>query len=283
MQFAQPARLLTPGCDRRSDRVCDPDRFYDPDRLYQGDWACDSNRSYDGVADPADFFMVTHILVVEDELKLARFMELELGAEGYQVTLAHDGLTALTTAREVSPDLILLDWMLPGLSGVEICRRLRSTGSTVPIIFLTARDDISDRVAGLDAGANDYVIKPFSIEELLARMRAHLRQVQGSDPNLLEFADLKLNRLSRQVTRGGRRLDLTAKEFELLDYLLSNPGQVFTREQILETVWGYDFMGDSNIIEVYVRYLRLKLEQQQESRLVHTVRGVGYVLRDAGK
>ena len=222
-----------------------------------------------------------HILIVEDEVKLARFIELELIAEGYELTVAHDGLNALTIVRESSPDMILLDWMLPGMSGVEICRRLRSTGSKVPIIFLTARDEISDRVAGLDAGANDYVVKPFSIEELLARIRAHLRlKTQEQDSNLLEFEDLKLDRLTREVFRGSRSIDLTAKEFDLLDYLLSHPRQVFTRDQILEQVWGYDFMGDSNIIEVYVRYLRLKLEESKEKRLVHTIRGVGYVIRE---
>ncbi|MCX5965747.1 MAG: response regulator transcription factor [Cyanobacteria bacterium] len=222
-----------------------------------------------------------HILIVEDEVKLARFVELELSAEGYEITVAHDGLNALTIARESNPDMILLDWMLPGMSGVEICRRLRSTGSKVPIIFLTARDEIADRVAGLDAGANDYVVKPFSIEELLARIRAHLRlKTQDQDSNVLEFEDLKLNRLTRQVFRGTRSIDLTVKEFDLLEYLLSHPRQVFTRDQILEQVWGYDFMGDSNIIEVYVRYLRLKLEEQKEKRLVHTIRGVGYVVRE---
>ena len=221
-----------------------------------------------------------HILIVEDEVKLARFIELELSSEGYEITVAHDGLNALILVRESSPDMILLDWMLPGMSGVEICRRLRSTGNKVPIIFLTARDEISDRVAGLDAGANDYVVKPFSIEELLARIRAHLRQVQIDNTNILKFQDLKLDRLTRQVFRGPRSIELTVKEFDLLEYLLSNPRQVFTRGQILEKVWGYDFMGDSNIIEVYIRYLRLKLEDQNEKRLLHTIRGVGYVVRD---
>ena len=220
------------------------------------------------------------ILIVEDEVKLARFIELELTAEGYAITVAYDGLNALTMIRESNPDIILLDWMLPGMSGVEICRRLRSTGNKVPIIFLTARDEISDRVAGLDAGANDYMVKPFSIEELLARIRAHLRQTHSENANLLEFEDLKLDRLTRQVFRGARSIDLTVKEFDLLEYLLSHPRQVFTRDQILEQVWGYDFMGDSNIIEVYVRYLRLKLEDQKEKRLVHTIRGVGYVVRE---
>ncbi|MBH8552622.1 response regulator transcription factor [Nostocaceae cyanobacterium CENA357] len=224
---------------------------------------------------------MTHILLVEDEVKLARFVELELSYEGYQVSVAYDGLTALTAARELHPDLIILDWMLPGLSGLEICRRLRSTGDKVPIVLLTAKDEVSDRVAGLDAGADDYVIKPFSVEELLARVRAHLRRNQEADAaDILEFEDLSLNRRTREVFRGKRLIDLTAKEFDLLEYLLAHPRQVITRDRILEEVWGYDFMGDSNIIEVYVRYLRLKLEANNEKRLIQTLRGVGYALRE---
>lgn len=224
--------------------------------------------------------MTHHILVVEDEAKLAKFIELELQYEGYQVSVAPDGLAGLVKARESQPDLLILDWMLPGVSGVEICRRLRSTGDKVPIILLTAKDEVSDRVAGLDAGADDYVVKPFSVEELLARVRAHLRRNQEEDPDTRQFADLSLNHSTREVYRGDRLIELTAKEFDLLDYLLSHPRQVLTRDQILERVWGYDFMGDSNIIEVYVRYLRLKLEANGEKRLVQTVRGVGYVLRE---
>ncbi|MEQ9001157.1 MAG: response regulator transcription factor [Coleofasciculus sp. B1-GNL1-01] len=224
--------------------------------------------------------MTHHILVVEDEAKLAKFIELELQYEGYQVSVAPDGFAGLVKARESQPDLLILDWMLPGVSGLEICRRLRSTGDKVPILLLTAKDEVSDRVAGLDAGADDYVVKPFSVEELLARVRAHLRRNQEEDPDTLQFADLSLNHSTREVYRGDRLIELTAKEFDLLDYLISHPRQVLTRDQILERVWGYDFMGDSNIIEVYVRYLRLKLEANGEKRLVQTVRGVGYVLRE---
>ena len=224
--------------------------------------------------------MSSQILIVEDEAKLAQFIELELKYEGYQVTVANDGFTGLTIAREIKPDLILLDWMLPGLSGLELCRRLRTTGDKVPVILLTAKDDVSDRVAGLDAGADDYVLKPFSVEELLARIRAHLRRTQEPNPDLLIFEDLSLNRSTREVYRSNREIELTAKEFDLLEYLMAHPRQVLTRDRILETVWGYDFMGDSNIIEVYVRYLRLKLEANDEKRLIQTVRGVGYVLRD---
>ena len=224
--------------------------------------------------------MKSHILVVEDEAKLAQFIKMELEFENYEVTVASDGFSGLSSAREVKPDLILLDWMLPGVSGLEICRRLRQTGDKVPIILLTAKDEVSDRVAGLDAGADDYVVKPFSIEELLARVRASLRRDKEEDRDLLQFEDLTLNRSTREVFRGKRSIELTAKEFDLLEYLIAHPRQVLTREQILERVWGYDFMGDSNIIEVYVRYLRLKLEEQQETRLIQTVRGVGYVLRE---
>jgi DNA-binding response OmpR family regulator len=224
--------------------------------------------------------MTAQILLVEDEIKLAKFIELELSSEGYQVSVANDGITGLTLARESSPELVIVDWMLPGLTGVEICRRLRATGNKTPVILLTARDEVSDRVAGLDAGADDYVVKPFSIEELLARIRAHLRRTQETEGDVLQFEDLSLNRLTREVYRGKRSIDLTAKEFELLEYLLSNPRQVFSKDQILENVWGYDFMGDSNIIEVYIRYLRLKLEENKEKRLIYTVRGVGYSLRE---
>lgn len=224
--------------------------------------------------------MSAHILLVEDEINLARFMELELTSEGYQVSMAHDGILGMSLARELSPDLAIVDWMLPGLSGLELCRRLRSTGNTIPVIILTAKDDVLDRVMGLDAGADDYVVKPFSIEELSARIRAHLRRLQSSIECILEFGDLSLNPLTRMVMRGKRAIELTAKEFDLLEYLLRHPRQVIRREQILEQIWGHDFMGDSNIIEVYIRYLRLKLEENNEKRIVHTVRSVGYVLRD---
>lgn len=220
------------------------------------------------------------ILVIEDETQLAKFVQMELSYEGYEVSVANDGLSGLMAARDSMPDLILLDWMMPGLAGVEVCRRLRSTGAQMPIIFLTAKDDVADRVAGLDAGADDYVVKPFSIEELLARVRAHLRRNDPQEAETLQFETLTLNRKTREVFRGNRGIELTAKEFDLLDYLIAHPRQVLTRDQILEKVWGYDFMGDSNIIEVYIRYLRLKLESEGEKRLIQTVRGVGYVLRE---
>lgn len=224
---------------------------------------------------------MTHILLVEDEVKLARFLELELSYEGYQISVAYDGLTALTAARELNLDLIILDWMLPGVSGLEICRRLRSTRDQVPIILLISKDEVSDRVAGLDAIADDYLVKPFSVEELLARVHVHLqRNKETNSADILTFADLTLNRLTRELYRGKRLIELTAKEFDLLDYLLTYPKQVITRDRILEEVWGDDFIGDSDIIEVYIRYLRLKLEANNEKRLLQTVQGVGYVLQD---
>jgi DNA-binding response OmpR family regulator len=223
--------------------------------------------------------MPTKILLIEDDIKLAQFIEMELSCEGYEVKIAHNGLDGLTQARQFPPDIIILDWMMPGLSGVEICRRLRSTGSKVPIILVTARDDISDRVAGLDAGADDYVIKPFSIEELLARIRTHLRRNKEENGSQIQFEDLTLNRLTREVFRSAKLIELTVREFQLLEYLMIHPQQVMTRDQILEKVWGYDFIGDSNVIEVYIRTLRQKLEVDDTSRLIQTVRGVGYVLR----
>lgn len=224
--------------------------------------------------------MSDHILVVEDDPKLAQFMEIELRLEGYEVTVAQNGFDGLIIARDRQPDLLILDWMLPGISGLDVCLRLRSTGVEVPIILLTAKDEVPDRVTGLNAGADDYVTKPFSMEELLARVKARLRRTRPDDPNTLQFEDLTLNRLTREVYRENQLIELTAKEFDLLEFLLRNPRQVMTREQILEQVWGYDFMGESNIIEVYIRALRIKMEVNQSKRLLHTVRGVGYVLRE---
>lgn len=224
---------------------------------------------------------MAHILLVEDEVALAQFISLELSNEGYQVSTAHDGMTGLAIARQSLPDLAILDWMLPGLSGIELCRRLRTTGIKIPIIMMTAKNEVEDRVDGLDAGADDYITKPFSVEELFARIRAHLRRTQEVYENILQVGDLRLDRLTHQVLRGDRLIDLTVKEFDLLAYLMQNPQQVFTKEQILENVWGYNFGGDSNVIEVYIRYLRLKLEQQGETRIIHTVRGVGYVIRES--
>ena len=223
--------------------------------------------------------MTAHILLVEDDAKLAQLVEAELSLEGYRVTVATNGMEGLSMAREVQPDLLILDWMMPGLSGLDVCMRLRTTGVQTSIIILTAKDEIPDRVTGLNAGADDYVTKPFSIEELLARVKAHLRRAHPESPDRLEFEDLTLNCITREVYRGCQLIQLTAKEFDLLEFLQRHPRQVLTREQILEQVWGYDFIGESNIIEVYVRALRIKLEADNPKRLIHTIRGVGYVLR----
>lgn len=228
--------------------------------------------------------MTVQILVIEDEIELANTVKNELDFEGYEVSLAHDGLTGLTTARETEFDLILLDWMLPGLTGVEICRRLRQTANYVPIIFLTAQNEICDRVNGLDAGANDYLTKPFSIEELLARVRSTLRRAQDNNrsksKNILKFADIQLDLLSYQVHRGDRKIDLTSKEFRILEFLISNPQQVISRQRILDRVWNDDLVDNDHIVEVHVRHLRKKLEAKQEARLIQTVRGIGYILKE---
>jgi len=220
------------------------------------------------------------ILIIEDEARIAQFVERGLIYEGYRVNVARDGQTGLTVARDNPPDLVILDWMLPGLDGLEVCKRLRAA-SDVPILMLTARDDIKDRVAGLDAGADDYLVKPFSIDELMARVRALFRRsTPSSRPEVLRFADLSLDTGTHRAFRNDRAIDLTAKEYELLELFMRNSRQVLTRDVIFDRVWGYDFGGESNIIEVYVRYLRQKTEQDEESRLIHTVRGVGYVLRE---
>lgn len=224
--------------------------------------------------------MTNHILLVEDDPRLAEFIQAELTLEGYRVTVANNGIDGLAMTRDLQPDLLILDWMLPGISGLDLCLRLRNTGVQLPIIMLTARDEVPDRVMGLNAGADDYVTKPFSMEELLARVKARLRRTHAEESEILIFADLRLNRLTREVYRETDLIELTAKEFDLLEFLLRHPRQVISRDQILENVWGYDFMGESNIIEVYIRALRVKLEANHPKRLLHTVRGVGYVLRE---
>jgi two-component system response regulator MprA len=220
------------------------------------------------------------ILIIEDEDKILQFLQRGLTYEGYRVETAADGPTGLALARSEVPDLVILDWMLPGLDGLEVCRRLRAAGPT-PILMLTAKESVSDRVQGLDAGADDYLVKPFEFDELVARVRALLRRARPEAADLLTFADLRLDTGTHQAFRGERPIELTAKEYELLDLFLRHPRQVLTREVIFDRVWGYDFGGESNIIEVYVRYLRQKTEAAGEPRLLHTVRGVGYVLREA--
>jgi two-component system response regulator MprA len=221
------------------------------------------------------------ILVVEDDQGIADTLRRGLIFEGYRVTVAHSGKQALASARDPRtwPDLVVLDWMLPDLDGLEVCKRLRAAGD-VPILMLTAKDSISDRVEGLDAGADDYLVKPFAFEELLARIRALLRRAGPPKARVLRFADLELDIGTRQARRSGKTIELTAKEYELLELFMRNPRNVLTRDMIYDRVWGYDFGGESNIIEVYVRYLRRKTEFDGLPRLIQTVRGVGYVLRE---
>jgi two-component system, OmpR family, response regulator MprA len=224
--------------------------------------------------------MAERILVIEDEQRIAQFIERGLIYEGYRVDVAYDGRTGLAAARDNPPDMVILDWMLPGLDGLEVCKRLRAA-TNVPILMLTAKDEVQDRVTGLDAGADDYLVKPFSFDELIARIRALFRRsTPAARPEVLKFGDLVLDTGTHRAMRGNRPIDLTAKEYELLELFMRNPRQVLTREVIFDRVWNYDFGGESNIIEVYVRYLRQKTEGEGETRLLHTVRGVGYVLRE---
>ncbi len=225
--------------------------------------------------------MAERILVVEDDRRIRDLLRRGLIFEGYIVEAAEDGESALRNARDKLPDAVILDLMLPGLDGLEVCKRLRSA-SNVPILMLTARDTVPDRVTGLDAGADDYMVKPFAFDELLARLRALFRRHKmEAAPDLYQYKDLTLNPRTRQVFRGRDEVQLTAKEFDLLELFMRHPNQVLTREQIYEHVWEYDFGGESNIIEVYVRYLRAKLETNEHSRLIQTVRGVGYALRES--
>jgi len=223
------------------------------------------------------------ILVVDDDRAVRESLRRSLAFNGYSVDLAQDGLEALDLIATDRPDALVLDVMMPRLDGLEVCRRLRSTGDDLPILVLTARDSVSERVAGLDAGADDYLPKPFALEELLARMRALLRRrvlPDDGDSAAMTFSDLSLDPVTREVTRGDRQISLTRTEFSLLEMLIANPRRVLTRSRILEEVWGFDFPTSGNALEVYVGYLRRKTEADGEPRLIHTVRGVGYVLRE---
>ncbi len=222
--------------------------------------------------------MDERILIIEDDEEILRVLKRVLTYEGYVVDTALTGLAGLTLAREQMPDLVVLDWMLPKMDGLEVCRRLQKMGNQ-PILMLTAKDTTQDRVQGLDAGADDYVVKPFEIEELLARIRALLRRTAADRVKVLEFEDLKLDSSTRRAIRGDREIELTAKEYDLLELFMRHPRQVMTREVIFDRVWDYDFGGESNVLDVYIRYLRQKLEENDESRLIYTVRGVGYVMR----
>ncbi|HEX5798529.1 MAG TPA: response regulator transcription factor [Gaiellaceae bacterium] len=223
------------------------------------------------------------ILVVDDDAAVRESLRRALQLEGYEVELAADGAEALDRLKldGSAPDALVLDVSMPRLDGLEVCRRLRRGGSGVPVLMLTARDEVADRVAGLDAGADDYVVKPFALEELLARLRALLRRSTGAPADVLRFADLELDPGTRIVTRGGDPIELTRTEFSLLELFLLNPRQVLTRSVIFERVWGYDFGFGSNSLDVYVGYLRRKTEQGGKPRLIQTVRGVGYALREA--
>jgi len=220
------------------------------------------------------------ILVVDDDRKITDMLRRTLVYEGYEVLTAWDGPAALEAAQSHWPDLVILDWLLPGLEGVEVARRLRAAGDTL-ILMLTARDAVEDRVTGLDAGADDYLVKPFVPSELLARLRALLRRSEAaSKERPLAYANLHLDPVTRETRRADRAFNLTPREFELLHYLLRHPRQVLPRDRLLQEVWGYDFGGNDNVLEVYVGYLRAKTEAASEPRLIHTVRGVGYVLRE---
>lgn len=222
----------------------------------------------------------SRMLIVEDDPAVASALRRRLAFEGFEVDVAEDGLRALDVAAERPPDLVILDLMLPGMDGLEVARRLRRAGD-VPILMLTAKGTLPDKVAGFESGADDYLVKPFAFPELLLRIRALLRRSRAGAPETLRFADIELNPMTREAQRGGRSLDLTAREFELLEYFLRHPRQVLTRQAIFRDVWGSDFLGGSKVIDVNVSYLRDKLEAGGSPRVIQTVRGVGYVLREA--
>ncbi|ABR47700.1 two component transcriptional regulator, winged helix family [Alkaliphilus metalliredigens QYMF] len=221
------------------------------------------------------------ILIIEDEVKIARFLELELMHEGYQVAQAHDGRKGLEMAERETFDLIILDIMLPYMNGIEVLRKIRHN-SEVPIIMLTAKDEVMDKVIGLDMGANDYITKPFAIEELLARIRSALKTKNHgiSEGRSLQSGSLKLDIDKHKVTYDEETVELTKKEFDLLHYFLENHDIVLTRDKILQTVWGYDYMGDTNIVDVYIRYLRSKIDDKYNKKIIYTIRGVGYLLKN---
>ena len=223
--------------------------------------------------------MNERILLIEDDEAIVKIIRRTLTYEGYQVEAALDGEAGLASARSVHPDLVVLDWMLPGIDGLEVCQRLR-VNENVPILMLTAKDSLHDRVEGLDSGADDYMVKPFEIDELLARIRALLRRTSQDRSPVLTFDNMVMESSARKVFRNNKEIMLTAKEYDLLELFLRNPRQVLTREVIFDRVWGYDFGGESNVLDVYIRYLRQKLEENGDSRILHTVRGVGYVLRE---
>ncbi len=230
--------------------------------------------------------MKENVLIIEDEENIARVLQLELEFEGYSVEIAYTGTDGLIKYREQAWDLVLLDLMLPGLNGLDVLRRIRATEANTPVILLTAKSGLEDKVKGLDLGANDYVTKPFEIEELLARVRSAIRFNKSSLPipvkqeNVHVFHSIVLNEQTREITNEGDQVNLTPREYDLLLYLMKHPNQVLTREQLLDAVWGFDYYGDTNIVDVYIRYVRKKLEENNRLSYIHTVRGVGYVLKE---
>ncbi|MBA9085037.1 two-component system response regulator MprA [Fontibacillus solani] len=222
------------------------------------------------------------IMVIDDDEKITSMLRRGLAFEGYDVHTAHNGAEGLSMILTAEPDLIILDVMMPKVDGFEVCRRLREGGSTVPVLMLTAKDEVENRVKGLDMGADDYLVKPFALEELLARVRALLRRkepVIETSGQRLSFEDIVMDLDSREVVRGGHRLELTAKEFDLLYLFLQNPKRVLTRDMIMDKIWGYDYSGESNVLEVYIAMLRQKTEEHGGKRVIQTIRGAGYILR----
>lgn len=220
-----------------------------------------------------------YILVVDDDPEITSLLRRGLAYEGYRLDTASDGIEALAKARDREPDMVILDIMMPGLDGIEVCKRLREAGD-VPILMLTAKGTVSDRVIGLECGADDYLVKPFALDELLARVKALLRRRRPREGETLRYDDLSLHTTTREVKRGGNAIELTVQEFDLLESFMRHPRQVLKREVIYQRVWGYNFDGESNVLEVYINYLRSKLEAGGRPRLIHTVRGFGYVLRE---
>ncbi|KEO80437.1 response regulator transcription factor [Paenibacillus polymyxa] len=226
--------------------------------------------------------MRSTILIIDDDEKIVSMLRRGLAFEGYEVLTAANGAEGLNKMLTAEPDVVVLDVMMPQVDGFEVCRRMREGGSTVPVLMLTAKDEVENRVKGLDLGADDYLVKPFALEELLARVRALLRrktEQQGNNGNRLTFEDLQLDNESREVVRGGKRLELTTKEFELLHLFMQNPKRVLSRDLIMDKIWGYDYSGESNVLEVYIAMLRQKTEQDGGKRLIRTIRGAGYILR----
>lgn len=220
------------------------------------------------------------ILIIEDDQAIVRVLKRSFSYEGYQVEAELDGEKGFHKYQQFKPDVIVLDWMLPGMDGLEVCDRIRANDDNVPILMLTAKDTTHDRVQGLDSGVDDYLVKPFEIEELNARVRALLRRTKPERSVILSYDNLELDTNTRLASRAGRTISLTAKEYDLLELFLRHPRQVLTRDVIFDRVWGYDFGGESNVLDVYIRYLRQKIEIEGETRLLHTVRGVGYVMRE---